>query len=84
MFDDVLRPDTDVDVTHLSRVALPRREGRAIARSSSTRSSSRLYGPVVRAVMAVADVVRRGHTGSVHAYLGYGAIGLLVVLVVAR
>ena len=38
----------------------------------------------MRAVMAMADVVRRGHTGSVHVYLGYGAIGLIVMLVVAR
>jgi len=34
-------------------------------------------------VEGAANVVRRLHNGSVHAYLGYGALGLLVVLVVA-
>ncbi len=83
VFDDVLRPDTDVDVSHLS-------ESRYLVAKVSYRSvivdviERRLYEPVVRAVMAAADVVRRGHTGSVHAYLGYGAIGLVIMLVVAR
>jgi hypothetical protein len=29
-------------------------------------------------------MIRRAHTGSVHLYLGYGALGVLIVLVVAR
>ena len=36
------------------------------------------------AVTAAAGLVRRAHTGSVHLYLAYGALGVLIVLVVAR
>jgi hydrogenase-4 component B len=44
----------------------------------------RLYTPVLRAVAGCAQMIRRAHTGSVHLYLGYGALGVLIVLVVAR
>ncbi len=43
-----------------------------------------LYTPVIRAVGACAQGVRRAHTGSMHLYLVYGALGLLIVLLVAR
>ncbi|CNN45713.1 NADH dehydrogenase subunit n [Mycobacterium tuberculosis] len=33
---------------------------------------------------AAAELVRRAHNGRVHVYLAYGALGVLVVLVVAR
>jgi hypothetical protein len=39
---------------------------------------------VVRAVSAVARGVRKAHTGSIHLYLLFGALGLLVVIVVGR
>jgi hydrogenase-4 component B len=29
-------------------------------------------------------VVSRAHTGSVHLYLAYGALGVLIILVVAK
>ncbi|CKR25453.1 oxidoreductase [Mycobacterium tuberculosis] len=32
----------------------------------------------------MAELLRRAHTGSVHRYLAYGALGVLIVLVVAR
>ena len=83
VFDDVLRPDTDVEVTPTAesrymadRVTYRNRIGDAI--------EERLYTPVVRAVAAAANAVRRAHTGSVHLYLTYGAIGVLVILVVAK
>jgi hydrogenase-4 component B len=44
----------------------------------------RTYQPVIRAVALAAALVRRAHTGSVHAYLAYGALGVLIILVVAR
>ena len=44
----------------------------------------RLYAPVIAAVAAAAGLMRRAHTGSVHLYLAYGALGVLIVLVVAR
>lgn len=83
IFDDVLLPDTDIEVT-------PVAESRYMAASVTYRTrivdaiEERLYTPVIRLVTVVADVVRRAHTGSVHLYLAYGALGVLTVLVVAR
>lgn len=83
IFDDVLRPDTDVDITHTT-------ESRYFADRISYRSTiadaieQLCYPPVIRAVRAAAELVRRAHTGSVHLYLAYGAVGVLIVLVVAR
>ena len=76
-------PDTDVEVTHSrsrgtwpSSVTYRSRIGDAI--------EDRLYRPVIRAVTVAAGLARRAHTGSVHLYLAYGALGVLIVLVVAR
>ena len=82
VFDDVLRPDMQVVVTHHaeSRYLVERVK---VSSSLADAVEVRLYAPVLRAVNATANVVRRLHNGSVHAYLGYGALGLLVVLVVA-
>jgi hydrogenase-4 component B len=83
VFDDVLRPDADVDVTHVA-------ESRYMAQSVTYRSrigdaiEDRLYRPVLGAVVAAAALMRRCHTGSVHLYLAYGALGVLIVLVVAK
>ncbi|UXA06809.1 hypothetical protein KXD96_01125 [Mycobacterium sp. SMC-2] len=83
VFDDVLRPDTDVEVTHTA-------ESRYLAEKITYRTrivdaiEERCYTPVIRAIAAAADLVRRAHTGSVHLYLAYGALGVLIVLVVAR
>jgi hydrogenase-4 component B len=83
VFDDVLRPDTDIEVT-------PFAESRYMAESVTYRSrivdaiEERLYRPVVDAVVAAAGLLRRAHTGSVHLYLAYGALGVLIMLVVAK
>jgi formate hydrogenlyase subunit 3/multisubunit Na+/H+ antiporter MnhD subunit len=83
VFDDVLRPDIDVQVSHAS-------ESRYLIDKVSYRArildgiEQRLYQPIIRGVVAAAELVRRAHTGSVHTYLAYGAAGLLVVLVLAR
>lgn len=83
VFDDVLRPDTDVEVTHYD-------ESRYMATSVTYRSrigdaiEDRFYTPVLRAVVVAAQMVRQAHTGSVHLYLLYGALGVLIVLVVAK
>lgn len=83
VFDDVLRPDTDIEVTHLD-------ESRYMADAVTYRAritdaiEDRLYAPVIAAVAAAAGLMRRAHTGSVHLYLAYGALGVLVMLVVAR
>ncbi len=83
VFDNVLQPETDVEVTHYA-------ESQYLVEKVTYRTlqadpvEQRLYTPVVRAVTAWAQYVRRAHPGSVHLYLSYGAIGLLIVLVVAR
>lgn len=83
VFDDVLRPDTDVEVTPfeesqylVAKVAYRARISDAV--------QDLLYTPVIRAVALCANGVRRAHTGSVHLYLAYGALGVLIVLLVAR
>ncbi|BBZ41872.1 oxidoreductase [Mycobacterium conspicuum] len=83
VFDDVLRPDTDIEVTHTV-------ESRYLADKIVYRSriadaiEERCYTPLVRLMAAAAEMVRRAHNGRVHVYLAYGALGVLVVLVVAR
>ena len=83
VFDDVLRPDTDVEVTHFT-------ESQYLIEKVSYRTQfadpveERFYTPVVRAVSTVAEWVRRAHTGSIHLYLTYGAVGLLLVLLAAQ
>ncbi|OBH14475.1 proton-conducting transporter membrane subunit [Mycobacterium sp. E1747] len=83
VFDDVLRPDTDIEVT-------PTAESQYLAEKIIYRTrivdaiEDRCYTPVIRAVTAAAELARRAHTGSVHLYLAYGALGVLIVLVVAR
>lgn len=83
VFDDVLRPDTDIEVSHLdeSRYMLDRIRYR---RQISDAVEARLYAPILRVVEAGAHLVRRAHNGRLHWYLGYGAVGLLIALVVAR
>ena len=84
VFDDVLRPDTDIEIT-------PIEESRYLALHVAYRArivdafEEWLYKPVIRAGRDVPPaVVRRVHTpDSVHLYLAYGALGVLIVLVVA-
>jgi hydrogenase-4 component B len=84
VFDDVLRPEQDVDVTHHeeSRYLVRAVEYR---RAVPDRIERRLYQPVLDAVAAWGRAGRRLATGSVHRYLGYvfySVCGLLVVLAV--
>jgi formate hydrogenlyase subunit 3/multisubunit Na+/H+ antiporter MnhD subunit len=80
VFDDVLDPVQDVDVTH-------HRESRylvaavAYRRSVPDRIETRLYAPVLSATAAWGRAGRRLATGSVHRYLGYGFATLCVLLV---
>jgi len=83
VFDNILQPETDVEVTHFA-------ESQYLVEKVTFRTQmadpveQRLYTPVVRAVTTWSQWVRRAHPGSVHLYLAYGAIGLLIVLVVVR
>jgi len=83
VFDNVLQPDTDVEVTHFA-------ESQYLVEKVTYRTllldpiEHHLYNPVVAMVTTWAQWVQRAHPGSVHLYLTYGALGLLVVLVIAR
>jgi formate hydrogenlyase subunit 3/multisubunit Na+/H+ antiporter MnhD subunit len=83
VFADVLRPDTDIEVTQTP-------ESHYLADKITYRATiadaieERFYTPVIQLVAAAAEMMRRAHTGSVHLYLAYGALGVLTVLVVAR
>lgn len=83
VFDDVLRFETGVEVSGpaaptyvVDRIAYRARSADVI--------EDRWYAPVLKAVAAAAQLVRRAHTGSVHLYLAYGALGVLIALLVAR
>ena len=83
VFDDVLRPDTDIEVTPfeesqylVAKIAYRARIGDAV--------QDLLYTPVIRLVTLCANGIRRAHTGNVHLYLAYGGLGVLIVLLVAR
>jgi len=86
VFDNVVQPETDVDVTHheesrylVAAVAYRHRVPDRIER--------RLYQPILTAVAVWGQAGRRLATGSVHRYLGYGfytLLGLLIVLAVTR
>lgn len=83
VFDDVLRPDTDIEVTQTVESRF--NPDRIIYRTAITDAiEQRLYTPVIAAIVAVAGLMRRAHTGSVHLYLAYGALGVLIVLVAAK
>ncbi|HTI25339.1 MAG TPA: proton-conducting transporter membrane subunit [Kutzneria sp.] len=86
VFDDVLAPETDVDVTH-TRESSYLVEAVEYRRRVPDRIERRLYQPVLALVAAWGSAGRRLATGSVHRYLGYGfytVCGLLILLVVTR
>lgn len=79
VFDNVLRPVQDVDVTHVreSRYLVQAVEYR---RRVPDRVERRLYEPLLAAVAAWGRAGSRLATGSVHLYLGYGFYTVCVVL----
>ena len=86
VFDDVLAPQVDVDVTPYAEsrylVERVRYHGRV-----PDRIEHRLYGPAIAAARSLGRAGRSLANGSVHRYLGYGFFGvvsLLVVLAVTR
>ncbi len=82
VFDDVLRPETDVEITAFDESQYLVAKISYRARISDT-VQDLLYAPIVRAIMFCANVIRQLHTGSIHLYLSYGALGVLIVLLVA-
>ncbi len=86
VFDNVLAPETDVDVTPTTESAYLVERVQFQARVPD-RIEHRLYEPVLSASHAVGEAARGLANGSVHRYLGYGFFaftGLLVVLAVIR
>jgi formate hydrogenlyase subunit 3/multisubunit Na+/H+ antiporter MnhD subunit len=86
VFDDVLQPELDVNVTHHeeSHYLVEAVEYR---RRVPDRIERRLYQPVLTVIAAWGQAGRKLATGSVHRYLGYGfyaVTGLLILLAVTR
>jgi hydrogenase-4 component B len=81
VFDDVLQPEQDLDVTHHeeSRYLIESVEFR---QRVPDRLEARLYPPLLAALRAWGIAARRLQNGSVHRYLGYGFVGLVLLLVV--
>jgi hypothetical protein len=81
VFDDVLRPDNDIDVTHYveSHYLV---ESIRYRQTVSDGIEHRLYPPLLSVAHRWAEVARRLQNGSLHRYLAYGLVGLLLVLVV--
>jgi hypothetical protein len=81
VFDDVIRPSRDVDVSHAaeSRYYIER-----ITYSSSSDDviERKLYRPLIAITRAWGNRARLLQNGSVHRYLGYGLFALVVILVV--
>ena len=86
VFDDVVRPEQDVDVDHYEE---SRYLVRAVAyrRRVPDRIEWRLYRPVLAAVDWCGRAATRLAPGSIHRYLGYGfytVCGVLMWLVIQR
>ncbi len=79
VFDDVLRPVHDLDVSHSA-------ESRFVVESMSFRSNvddrieRALYDPLIKGVRRWGEFARRLQPGSVHRYLAYGLVALVVTL----
>ena len=83
VFDDVLRPDLDVDVDHRteSRYYI---EAVRYRRGIRDAVEHRLYAPVLRFARSWGAIARRLQNGSIHRYLAYAMAAVIAVLVVAR
>ncbi len=80
VFDDALRPERDIEVTHTS-------ESRYLVERVEFRQrlddvvEARAYRPVLRLVDLFGLAARRLQNGSIHRYLGYSFVALVAVLV---
>jgi len=83
VFDDVLRPDLDLDVSHASE---SRYHIDAVRYRHGIRDAvdTGIYQPLLRAVGGWGRWARRVQNGSIHRYLAYTLVAVLTVLVVAR
>lgn len=80
VFDDALRPERDVEVTHKS-------ESRYLVERVQFRQQfddvveARVYRPVLRLADRLGLAARHLQNGSIHRYLGYSFVALVAVLV---
>lgn len=81
VFDDVLRPQSDLEMTPYaeSRYLI---ESARYRRAVPDRIEARLYPPLIDAATWWGERARALANGSVHRYLAYGLVGLVAVLVV--
>jgi hydrogenase-4 component B len=81
VFDDVLKPSRDVQVTHVaeSRYLVERVQ---VEQRVSDIVETRLYRPVLNLAQRFGVVARHAQNGSIHRYLSYSFFALLVVLIV--
>jgi formate hydrogenlyase subunit 3/multisubunit Na+/H+ antiporter MnhD subunit len=81
VFDDVLAPESDLDVTaHAESAYLLERV--AYSRAVPDRIELRLYNPVVHSARRAGRAARALADGSVHRYLGYGFAAVVLLLLV--
>ena len=80
VFDDVLKPTRDVQVTHAgeSRYLVERV---TVQQSVSDVFETRFYRPVLRLVQRFGIAVRQIANGSIHRYLTYSFVAFLIVLI---
>ena len=81
VFDDVLRPESDVDVTHHAESQYLI-ESVQYRQRVDDRLEASLYPPIMAAATRAGGVLSRLQNGSVHRYLALGLAGLIAVLVV--
>ena len=81
VFDDVLKPSRDVQVTHAgeSRYLVERVQ---VEQRTSDVVETRLYRPVLNAAQRFGVLARHAQNGRIQQYLAYSFVALLVVLVV--
>ncbi|MGH3392085.1 MAG: proton-conducting transporter membrane subunit, partial [Actinomadura sp.] len=81
VFDDVLRPEHDIEVSHFRESAYLVERVRFQLRVPD-RIETNLYTPLLSAGRKIGRAARVLANGSVHRYLAYGLVSLLIVLVV--
>ncbi len=81
VFEDVLSPARDVDVSHLAESRYYT-EAAVIHTTLDDAFERRLYRPADRMLESWGAVARKVPNGSVHRYLAFGLVALIVVLVV--
>ncbi len=83
IFDDVINPGRDVQVSHESESFYFAQRHLNVGSASTDLFEIRLLRPTISAIEKVANRARRIQGGSIHLYLIYAFIGLIVVISIA-